>query len=153
MQWSHGTRWLVRLALGLLVVAGLAGVAEWLALQAPGSPWCLGILPGPVASLRNTAAILSLALLGAAWLWPWANQGRGAKLLLLATYAGAVLTIGSMVYAAAHNMYAIQLLDPRADAGRLVAAKIVGHALLGLCLLDFARRIWVYSPPTGSARE
>ena len=62
------------------MIAALASVWELLALQAPGSPLYLGMLPGPVTSLRELATMIGLLLFGAGALMPWAFGGRAAAL-------------------------------------------------------------------------
>jgi hypothetical protein len=127
---SPESRLLVRVALGLWLVAGAATVWEVLAMQWPDSPFHLGILAGPIGQLRGFSFGLGAALALAAWLWPHLygpGMGRYALVLLV---AGSVVHAGALVYAAMQGMIGVQILDPRADARWLVAARGLGHALV-----------------------
>lgn len=134
-------RALVRLAVALLVLGALAGVWEMLASQSPYSPWRFGVLPEPVAQLRNTAVTLGLLLVAAAWLLPFAAPGEEPTYLVVALYIGSLVTLAAMTYGAATGMMGIQIDDPRLDARALLATRLTGEGILLLCLLDFARRV------------
>jgi hypothetical protein len=129
-------RVLVRAALGLWVVAAAATVWEVLALQSFESPLRVGVLAGPIGQLRGYAFGLGAVLLAAGWLWPRLyGEGRGRAMLGLLT-GGAALHTLALVYAAQQGMLAVQVLDPRADARWVIAARALGHLLVSLALLD-----------------
>lgn len=127
---------LVRAALVAWLVAGLAGVWEVLALQWPDSPFHAGVLAAPVAQLGGFAFALGVALLAAAWLWPTLYAGARGRYALALLLAGAALQLGTLGYAAAHGLMAVQIIDPRPDARWLVSLRGVGHGLVLLALLD-----------------
>jgi hypothetical protein len=147
-------RALVRLGVVALFVAALASVWEVLALQSPGTPLYLGMLPGPVASLREMSTTLGLLLVGAGLTQHWA-RGRGDAVLVLMLYAGTVLGLGGQVYAAARGMAGVQLQDLRADALPLFAVKFGGFGLVLIALLEHGRRLLFRDPQAdgGSLRE
>jgi hypothetical protein len=130
------SRLLVRVALGLWLLAGAATVWEVLAMQWPDSPFHVGILSGPIGQLRGFAFGLGAALALAAWLWPQLygpGLGRYALVLLV---AGSSIHVAALLYAAMQGMIGVQILDPRADARWLVAARGLGHALSLAALVD-----------------
>ncbi|HEX5660871.1 MAG TPA: hypothetical protein VFX59_26945 [Polyangiales bacterium] len=126
-------RLLIRLGLGLWLLAALATVWELLALQPPGSPLHLGVLAGPIAQLRNFAFAHGVAALIIARLQParWV-----AWLLAL----GAVLHVLALGYAAAKGLLAVQLLDPRPDARFTLYARGVAHTLTTIALIALCVR-------------
>ncbi len=133
-------RVLLRAAFTLLVIA--AGTSLWatLARQAPGSPLYLGMLPGPIEALRDSALWIGLVFLGVAYWLPALAQGNAALILVGVACVGALLELGAGLYAAIHGLHAIQLKDPRPDVGPIVALKYAGQALLALTLLEITRR-------------
>jgi hypothetical protein len=137
--WSE--RWVVGLGFVLLLFAAAVGVWELLARQAPGSPLFLGDLPGPIASLKSTAVVLGVVLLAvAAWI-PSAYSGGEPRWMVGVLFAGVALSMGAGLVGALEGMYLVQFVNSRSDATVLVAAKCLGHLLLGVCLLDVARRV------------
>ena len=118
-------------------VAVLAGTWEMVASQAPGSPLYIGMLPGPIGSLRASAfefgvlLVLAGMLLGA--------QDLGHKWFGLLT-AGTLLTLLAGAYGAARGMHGVQLYDLRADAFWLFLAKQLGRVLAYGAL---ARAAWL----------
>jgi hypothetical protein len=133
---SPEARLLIRAALGLWLLSGVAVVWEVLAMQWPDSPFHVGVLAGPVGQLRGFAFALGAALALSAWLWPHlygAGAGRYAMTLLL---AGSAIHVGALVYAALEGMVGVQILDPRADARWLVLTRGLGHALMLVALGD-----------------
>lgn len=142
MPFTPPARALLRFAFGLLVIG--AGCSLWalLAKQAPGSPVYLGMLAGPIESVRDSATVLGLVFLAVASLLPGLADGRVAVVLVAVACIGASLEIGTGLYAATHGLHAIQFKDPRPDIAPLVTLKYLGHALLGLCLLEVTRRVW-----------
>ena len=137
MQVSESARAVLRLGTGVLVSAALAGVWETLASQAPGSPLYIGMLPGPVALLREAAFDWGVSIVLAGLLLGTRAQPRK---WFIALQAGVLLTLGSALYAAASGMHGVQARDLRPDATWLFAIKYAGRGLLGVCLLDLARR-------------
>jgi hypothetical protein len=137
MQVSDSARAVLRLGTGVLVLAALAGVWETLAAQAPGSPLYIGVLPGPVELLRESALSCGILIVLAGLVlgersWP----RKLIPVLLLAV----VLTLGAGLYAAASGMHGVQARDLRPDATWVFAIKYTGRALLTACLIDLARR-------------
>jgi hypothetical protein len=137
MQVGQSARTVLRLGCGMLLFAALAGVWETLASQAPGGVLYIGMLPGPIVLLRETALdwgvliviaglLLADASLSTRWLW------------MLHIAAG--LTLGSALYAAATGMHGVQARDLRADASWLFAIKYLARAWLTVCLIEIARR-------------
>lgn len=129
---------MLRAALCLLGAAALAGAVELLALQAPGSPLYLGVLPGPLALVRELSMTLGLLLLGGELLAARAGSPLPSSLrrVLIGSAAVAVL---AQAYGAALGMYGLQVKDLRADALPLFLVKhgallafVVGYARLGL---------------------
>ena len=135
------------MAIALLMAAALASVWELFALQVPGSPFSLGMLPGPIASLRDSAVMLALVLLGVAWLLPWAYQSKEPRLMVGLTYLGVILALSGSLYGAVTGMYGVQITDPRTDATVLFVVKHGGQLLLAGCLLDVAWRVILKKPP------
>lgn len=136
MQLPESTRVVLRLAVIVLCVAAGAGVWEMLASQAPGSPLWIGMLPGPIESLRETATLLGLLLLAASWLVS-AALPRALEFALHATVA---LTLLAALYGAATGMHGVQAVDLRSDAVVLFAAKVAGKLGVATCLLLIASR-------------
>jgi len=137
----------VRVGVILLIIAALASVWELLASQVPDSPFHIGLLPGPVASLRSSATILGLGMLAAAWLMPWASNAQEPRILMGIAFLGALMIISASIYGALHGMYGLQFLDPRPDATLVALVKYFGQLLVGGCLLEFSRRILFRQPP------
>ncbi len=141
MELGRCARSFVRLGAVLLVLAAAAGVWEMLAMQIPSSQYRVGVLPGPVAQLREMAVVLGLSAFAAAWLLPWIAPDREPWPLCVGVHVGAVVTLGAMVYGATTGMYGVQIYDPRPDSQILFVVRWIGQGILGICLLDFARRI------------
>src|SRR5688572_15539895 len=85
------------LGIGLLIASGAAGAWEVLALQSPGTPLYIGMLPGPIGSLRSLGLALGLLVLVSALLLASSNQlpPRSAVLLL---FVGSVVCMGAQLY-------------------------------------------------------
>lgn len=147
-------RALVRLAIVLLIAAAAASVWEILARQAPSSGWHVGVLPGPVAELRDTAVTLALLFFATAWLVPVIAPEREPWVLVGALHAGALITLVALTYGATTGMYGIQIDDPRADSVWLFKVRALGEIVLVLSLFDVARRFFRARrkpPPSGGA--
>lgn len=138
----------VRLGVVLLLVAAVAGVWEMLAMQIPSSQYRVGVLPGPIGQLREMAVVIALVLFAGAWLMPWLAPDREPWLLCVAVHVGALVTLGAMAYGATTGMYGVQIYDPRLESQVLFIVRWAGQAVLGLCLLDFARRILFRRAPS-----
>jgi hypothetical protein len=137
MQVGQSARMVLRLGCCMLLFAALAGVWETLASQAPGGALDIGMLPGPIALLRETALDWGLLIVVAGLLLaerPWPARW------LWALHIAAILTLGSALYAAATGMHGVQARDLRADAMWLFAIKYLGRTLLTVCLIAIARR-------------
>lgn len=127
----------MRAGLLMLAAAALAGAVELLALQAPGSPLYLGVLPGPLGVLRMLALVLGLSLLVSDVLAARATQPL-PKPLTRVLSSSAALAVLAQAYGAAQGMYGLQVKDLRADALPLFLVKhaallafIIGYGLLG----------------------
>jgi hypothetical protein len=131
----------LRLGVAVLLVAVLAGSWELIAMQSPGTPLYIGMLPGPIAALRELALSAALLLLGAASLMASLRLEPEPKLLIAQLHAGCVLALGSQLYAALQGMHGVQLFDLRADAVPLFAAKYSGIALFVVAYFTLARRL------------
>src|SRR5688500_15464926 len=98
MRIGPSARAFVRLGVVLLLIAAGAGIWEMLSLQAPASPWHVGVLSGPVGTLRNTATVIGLVLFAFAWLMPWAAPEREPKVLVIAVHVGVAILIVALTY-------------------------------------------------------
>ena len=130
-------RHLLRAGLLLLAAAALAGAIELLALQAPGSPLYLGVLPGPLGEVRVLALALGLVRLASDVLSARAAEPLPKALTRLLS-SSAALAVLAQAYGAAQGMYGLQVKDLRADALPLFLLKYaallaftVGYGLLG----------------------
>jgi hypothetical protein len=147
MHIGPSARTLVRTAVVLLVIAALTSIWELFAYQAPGSSFSLGILPGPIVALRNTCTTMGVIFIAVAWVMPWVSQPDEPRWMVWLAVVGAVLTVGASFYGALNSMYVIQIVDLRPDATVLFIVKNTGHLLLGICLIELARRVLFRSPP------
>src|SRR5690242_8786074 len=116
MRIGSSARALVRLGVVLLVIGVAAGVWEILASQAPGSTWHVGLLSGPVGTLRGTTLWLGVALLSSAWLMPWAAPTREPRGLVIAVHVGVVMLVIALVWGATTGMYGLQIEDVRDES-------------------------------------
>jgi hypothetical protein len=146
MEMGRSARRVVGLGFVLLMFAAAVGVWELLARQAPGSPLFLGDLPGPIASLKSAAAMLGVVLLAVAYWIPSAYPDREPRWMVAVLFAGTALSMGAGLVGALKGMYLVQVIDPRPGATVLVIVKYSGHLLLGLCLVDMARRVLLRRP-------
>lgn len=137
---------LIRLGVVTLMAAGLAGVWELLALQAPGTPLYLGMLPAPITALRELATTLGLLLIAAGLTHAW-TRGPGEVALIAALYLGMLVALGAQLYGAAQGMTGVQMSDLRPDALPLFLVKHAGLLLVGLALLEHGRRLLFRPPP------
>ena len=142
----------LRLGIASLMIAALASVWELLALQAPGSPLYIGMLPGPVTSFRELATVIGLLLIGAGLTMPWASVRGEPRVLVRMLYAGALLALAAQAYGATQGMNGVQLGDLRPDALPMFVLKQGGLALLFGALLELGRRMLV-QPPPAAARQ
>jgi hypothetical protein len=126
-----------------LIAAGLSGAWELLALQAPGTSLYIGMLPGPIASLRELAFAIGALLVLAALAMPHASTAARVPLraLVALLYAGAVLSLGAQLYGALRGMTGTQIVDMRPDALPVFVARQGGLFLLSAALLELARRV------------
>jgi hypothetical protein len=137
----------VRMAVGVLLLAALAGGWEVLARQAPGSVLYLGVMPEPIAALRELATMLGLLLFVAGLLMRWAFAGLPPRWVAIGLYGGTLLAVLAQAYGAARGMYGIQLQDLRADALPLFVAKHLGLLAFAIAFFDLARRVITRPPP------
>lgn len=147
MPIGRSARASIRLGVVILILAAFAGGWELLARQAPGSPLYIGMLPGPVAALRELSLSVGLLLVGAGLLMPWAAGSREPWILLALLGVGALMGVGGQVYGAIHGMYGVQLMDLREDALGLFVVKQGGLGLLSLGLCELGRRVLFRPPP------
>lgn len=137
MQASESSRVLLRLAVFVLCFAAAAGVWEVLASQAPGSPLSIGMLPGPIEMLRETALVLGLLLVSAGLL----VRERGlARWLVVALHVAVAVTLLAAVYGALTGMHGVQARDLRPDATPLFVVKYLGRFGVAACLFAIGRR-------------
>ncbi len=141
MELRPSSRQLVALAMLVLLVGAGAGVWELFAGQAPYTPLRAPQLEAPVAQLRATAFTLGLLLLASAWLLPWVEPERELRGWVASVTTGSAITLLALSYAAFTSMMGTQIFDPRPDASALFAGRALGQGILGLCLLDFIRRV------------
>ncbi|MBI5516880.1 MAG: hypothetical protein HY909_24050 [Deltaproteobacteria bacterium] len=113
---------------GVFLVAGAAGHGwEFLALQAPSSPWHVTGMPLAVGRFAVHAWLLGLAV----WALAPREPPRG---LLAVTAVGGALNLGALAVSAATGLLGVQLRDARAGSPALVAARLVGALLLAVAL-------------------
>ena len=124
----------------VLIAAGLAGVWEWLAGQAPGTPLYIGMLPAPIERLRAEAFDYGTLVLiaGLALGQVERNLPRRVPVWLA---LGAALLLASSLYAATTGMPGVQLRDLRPDATWVFLGKLLGRSLLLLGLADIGWRV------------
>ncbi len=142
MTLSLAGRATVKLALAMLAVAVVGVVVHTLAAQGPSSPWWLGVLPGPVAQLRDASALLAALLLAAA---PYVSAREGEPepwSLVVALYAGVTIVVITLAIGAMTGMYGVQIEDPRIESRWLFRARSLGELILLGALFAFARRAW-----------
>ena len=137
MQASESSRVLLRLAVFVLCAAAGAGVWEVLASQAPGSPLSIGMLPGPIEMLRETAVVLGLLLLAASVLVRERGVARG---VVVALHLAVAITLLAAVYGALLGMHGVQARDLRPDATPLFVVKYLGRLGVAACLFAIGRR-------------
>lgn len=137
MPTPESARVMLRLAVIVLCTAAGAGVWEVLASQAPGSLLSVGMLPGPIEMLRDTALILGLLLLPASLLVRESGATRG---VVIGLHVAVALTLFAAFYGALSGMHGVQARDLRPDATPLFIAKYVGRLGVLVSLLAIARR-------------
>jgi hypothetical protein len=135
------------MAVGVLLVAALVGAWEVLARQAPGSVLYLGVMPEPIAALRELATVLGLLLFVAGLLMRWAFAGPPSRWVAVGLYGGTLLALVAQAYGAARGMFGIQLQDLRADALPLFVAKHIGLLAFASAFFGLARRVLTRPPP------
>ena len=144
---------MLRLGVATLMVAGAASVWELLALQAPGTPLYIGMLPGPVGALRELSGGLGVLLVLAGLAMPWTGRRRAEPRRLVAVlYAGTLLALTAQTYGAAHGMHGVQLGDLRRDALPLFVIKHAALALVLGALIELGRRVLLARGP-GAPRQ
>jgi hypothetical protein len=149
MTTNVADRTLLRLGVCSLLVAGAAGAWELSALQSPGTPLYIGVLPGPIAALRELATTLGLLLVVVATWFPRATDARGSQRMLVAALSlGTVLAIGAQTYGAVHGMYVLQAIDLRADELPVFVLKYSGLLVFAAAAAELARRVCFARSPT-----
>jgi hypothetical protein len=130
------------LGIGVLIAAAGSGAWELLALQSPGTPLYIGMLPGPIAALRELAMTIGVLLVLAALWMPAAARGRvPLRALVGLLYAGSALSLGAQLYGALHGMFGTQIVDMRPDALPVFAVRLAGLVILAAVLLELGRRV------------
>jgi len=142
MTLSPAGRATLKLGLALLGVAAAGVVAHTLAVQTPSSPWWIGLLPGPIAQLRDASALLGALLLAGA---PYVSARPGEREpfgLVVALCVGVVLVLTTLAVGAATGMFGVQIDDPRPASRWLFRARTLGEIVLFGAFVAFARRVW-----------
>jgi hypothetical protein len=142
---------LARLAVLVLGYAALARVYELFALQVPGSPLYIGVLPGPIGALRELGLALALLLFAAASLARWAfgvETSRSARIAGWLLASGTVLALAAQTYGALHGMHGVQMSDLRPDARAVFYARHLGLLLFTLGFLPVGLGVLRRPPPT-----
>lgn len=137
MEPPESARSVLRLAVIVLCTAAGAGVWEVLASQAPGSFLSIGMLPGPIEMLRETALISGLLLLGAALL---VRETGATRRVVVGIHVAVAITLLAAMYGAVTGMHGVQAHDLRPDATPLFVVKYVGRLGLLVGLIAIARR-------------
>ncbi len=137
MQPPESARAMLQLAVIVLCTAAGAGVWEVLASQAPGSLLSVGMLPGPIEMLRDTALTLGLLLLGAALL---VRDAGATRRVVIGLHIAVAITLLAAIYGAAMGMHGVQAHDLRPDATPLFVVKYVGRLGVFVGLIAIARR-------------
>ena len=132
----------LRLALSLLALAGVAALFELFARQAPYTPLALAALPGPIQQLREAALIHGLIALVVPLFMPGAWPAGAPRWFVPLLVAGHALLFSVLLYAAATGRMAVQVWDPRPVAIVLTALRVLGHAVVAGCYLSWGRRLW-----------
>lgn len=136
---------------GALLLAGAALAAAWelLARQAPGTLLYIGMLPGPIASLRELCFTLGASLIVAGALFtPRADEpAHGARFAILAM-AGALSAALAQLYAASQGMNGVQLQDPRSDA---LPTFVLRHGGTAACVIALCALAWRALRPINAA--
>jgi hypothetical protein len=135
---------LIKLGVLTLAAALITGAWELIALQVPGSPLYIGVLPGPIGALRELCILLGLLALAAGALVPRAYEGASARRARLASIliaGGIALACAAQAYGAAHGMHGVQMSDLRADARAVFFLRHGGLALFALGWIDLGLRI------------
>ena len=141
-------RTVLRAAVVALLCGALSAVWELFARQAPGSPFYLGILPGPVILLRELCVTLGLLLLGAGLLLRWAFGGPPPRWIVVALCGGSALAIGAQLYGALSGMYGVQVRDLRPDALPMFITKHAGLLAVIVALVEVGRRVLTRPAPS-----
>jgi hypothetical protein len=134
----------IKLGVLTLAAALITGAWELIALQVPGSPLYIGVLPGPIGALRELCVVLGLLTLAAGALMPRAyesasaRRARGASILIA---VGVALACASQAYGAAHGMHGVQMSDLRADARAVFFLRHGGLLLFALGWIDLGLRV------------
>jgi hypothetical protein len=141
----------LRLGVCSLLLAGVTAAWEVVALQSPGTPLYVGVLPGPIAALRELATTVGVLLIMGSLLMPRAARGRlPSRALIALLYLGTALGLGAQIYGALHGMYVVQAIDLRSDALPLFVIKYGGLSLVVLSLIELGRRACFAPEDTGN---
>ena len=123
-----------RAAVACMSAGALGHAWEFLATQAPASPWHVGGFPHAVARFALHAWVTGLVV------WALAPRRRDASRALLAlTMMGAALSLGALAVSAATGLLGVQIRDARAGSAVILVARVVGGALLAVAMAWGAR--------------
>jgi hypothetical protein len=128
------------LGIGLLIASLAAGAWEVLALQSPGTPLYIGMLPGPIGGLRGLALGLGLIVLISTLLLACSDQSPPRWTLVL-IFVGSLASVGAQLYGALHGMPGVQMVDFRPDVRPLFVTKYAGLGLVSAGFLGVGRRL------------
>lgn len=134
----------IKLGVLTLGAALITGAWELVALQVPGSPLYIGVLPGPIGALRELCVNLGLLALAAGALMPrayGASSARRARIASILIAAGILLAFVAQAYGAAHGMHGVQMSDLRADARVVFFLRHGGLLLFALGWADLGLQV------------
>jgi hypothetical protein len=144
---------IVGLGVALLCAAALAGAWETLAMQSPGTPLYIGMLPGPITALRQLATALGVMALLSALLLGWSGMSA-PRLVLGLLYVGSLAAVGAQLYGASRGMPGVQVVDFRPDVRPLFVTKYLGLGGAVAALLTlFGRVLFRSERPQSSERS
>ncbi len=123
-----------RVAVACMAAGALGHAWEFLATQAPSSPWHVGGFPHAVARFALHAWITGFAV------WALApRKGDVSRALLALTLTGAALSLGALAASAATGLLGVQVRDARAGSALILVARVAGGALLAAAMAWGAR--------------
>jgi hypothetical protein len=140
---------LLGLGIGLLCAGAAAGVWEVLALQSPGTPLYIGMLPGPIGALRGLGLGVGSIVLISTLLLAFADRPPPRSVVLL-LFVGSLAAVGAQLYGSLHGMPGVQMVDFRPNVRPLFVTKYAGLGLLCAGLLEIGRQL-LWGGPTSAS--